>query len=114
MQVKVRHGLAGVISDVRHESPPLIQILVLRDSRREAEQLAQQLAMLRSDLRGGRRYVLFRDEENVRRRLRIDVAKREDSIGLVHSIARNGAGHDLAEQTFRHDRTPYSVRAAAA
>jgi hypothetical protein len=39
------------------------------------------------------------DNKYVRRRLRIDIPKRNDFIGLVDNVGRNVAVYDFAEQT---------------
>ena len=102
--MEVRHRLPGMTADVRDQTPSLAQAFSLRDPGRETEQFPQQRAMFRSDLRGRGRHVLLGDQEHVRGRLRIDVAKREHAIGLVQAIARRGARRHATEQAFHSIR----------
>src|ERR1700747_3656848 len=50
-----------------------------------------------------------RDDENMRRRLRTNIFKREDVVILVHDLGRNLLRRDFAEQAFRAHGFPLQL-----
>jgi hypothetical protein len=72
--------------------------LVICDSCRHTKQVAQQrLILLRSIVK---RFEMFsRDDQHVRRRLRIDVADYDATLILMYEIRRYRSGDYLTKQT---------------
>jgi len=62
-----------------------------------AHQLGEDVGVVLTDLRE-RGDVLLRDQQDVRRRLRLDVAEPQDRVGLVHDVGRDLPDDDLAEE----------------
>src|SRR5215210_1471728 len=97
MQMQVKDGLTRVRARVHHGAIALLgDPFGLRDLRRHEHQTP--------DLRsvGGlvqRRYVLLRDDENVRRSLRVDVAEGYGMLVFVNHLCGNLAPDDAAEET---------------
>src|SRR4051794_27904759 len=92
------HTLPCVLTLV-HDQPvsPLLDALAPGDLARDPQQAADYLLIPGRDGRDARN-VLVGDDEDVRRRLRCDVAKRGDAILLVDDRRRDLAARDAAEQ----------------
>ena len=82
VQVQVRHRLAGPLLAVEDQPIAVRQAQLLRQLRRDQVQMAEQLAVLRLDVRVGRDD-LARDDEDVDRRLRVDVVEGDAVVVLV-------------------------------
>lgn len=54
--------------------------------------------------RGDVRVVILRDDEHVRRRLRVDIAKRQHPAGIQDARRGHRLGGDCTEQAFRHTK----------
>ncbi len=98
----VRDDLARVGAGVEdHAIAILADPLRLRDAVHPGNHLAEQPAV-----RGGERrdvgIVLLRDDEHVRRGLRVDIAEGQDPVRFKHRGRGDFAGHDGAEQAFSH------------
>src|SRR6266511_943447 len=72
-----------------------------RELRRDAEQLPRERVVLRGEV-VERRDVLARDDEQVHRRLRVDVLESHDVRVLMDELRGDLPLDDLAEQAVRH------------
>ena len=99
--MQVIHGLAAVAVGV--DDGPIArrrEPLVRRDLGRESGHPADR-EVVHNVI--GRREVRFRDDDNVLRRLRMDVAESETVFRLGHLVHGNLASHHPAEEAlFRH------------
>ena len=104
MQVDVKHRLSGPFIGV--EERPISDLgkaAFLRDERRPADELADDLIVFGSDV-VERRNMTLRHDQNVCRRLRVDVAEREHAVVFVDDGRRDLARRDPAEETIgSHD-----------
>src|SRR5215472_5507338 len=97
----MKDRLARIRSNVEHRAIPLLDVTLAGDLRRHQVAVANNLGILRHvflDVDD----VLFGNDQNVRRRLGLDVLKSVDAIVFEHLLRRNLAGNDLAEQTVGH------------
>ena len=100
MEMEVRHGLAAVRIRIGNEPPPAVShLLVARDSRRLGEQFAEKRSVLRLCF-GEIRDVAFRYENDMLRRLRVDVPKADPRGGFAHDDGRQLLVYNPAEETF--------------
>ncbi len=76
---------------------------VRRDALGDQQQTAEQRALFRREV-VERRDVRLRDDEAVKRRLRMNVLERQHLAVLVDAVGGQLAGHDPAEQAFLHPR----------
>ena len=90
-------GLAAIVPGIDDEAIAVGQTIAARKFGRDRNQMAEQRSMLLRDMRK-RCYVLLRNEEQMCRRLRIDVRERYALIVLMKPLDRDGAGHNLAEE----------------
>lgn len=82
MKVQVLHGLTRTVAAVVDDSEAVLEIELLGYLRRRLEHLGDDRAVLRGYL-GSALYVLLRDNENMKRSLRLKVIEREDAVILV-------------------------------
>lgn len=101
----VKHALPGVASGIRHHSiTRLIDPLGLRQLAGGGEDLSQDPRVVVGELRPIGNVVL-RNEQDVSRCGRVDIAKRNDLTAVQDHIGGNLPPNDLAEETIlRHGR----------
>ena len=97
MEMEMVYGLAAIVSGVDDHAIASIQLLPSGDLCCHSHEMPQQRSVLGQRLRL-RRDVLFGNNQQVRRRLRVDIGKADAEFILVHSIGGDGAGDDFAEQ----------------
>ena len=108
--MEMRHGFAAIRPVVDHQSVTALKIQLLRHRSRLEQEMTDQLMILgRGFAEAGDR--LLRHDEDMRRRLGVDVAKGTDLVILKHDLGGNLAGDDLLENGFAHAA---SVAGAAA
>ena len=83
MKVQVLHGLTRAFAAVIHYSEAVLEIELLGYLRRRLEHFGDDRAVLRGYL-GSALYVLLRDNENMKRSLRLKVLERENTVILVN------------------------------
>src|ERR1044071_4528220 len=103
MQVQVEGWLARVWTHVVHGAKAVLQLALARYLGRNQLAIANQFGI------GLRRLInpdnmLLGDDQNVRRRLRLDVFKDESLLVFINFLGRNFAGDDLAEEAIGHSR----------
>ena len=91
----VEHRLAGPLTGVEDE-PEAVLTRVLRHLLGCADQLNQGLGLVGGQSADGA-VMPARDHEDVRRRLRGDVAERNHMLALVHEVDGHVPGSDRAE-----------------
>ena len=97
MEMEMVHRLAAILSGVDDHAIASIQLLPSRNLCCHSHEVPQQRSVLGQRLRL-RRDVLFGNNQQVRRRLRIDIGKTDAEFILMHSIGGDGSGDDFAEQ----------------
>lgn len=90
MEVEVVHGLAAVGAGVDDDAVALVEAFVAGDSRRGREKMAQQWGVARLGMRGGLD-VFAGDDQEVHRRLRVDIGE-----GVALLVLEDGLGWDGA------------------
>lgn len=102
MHVSVAHALASLVAGIGYQAVPgPIDTLRGGQPGRHLEDLTGECGIGQRD----RRHVvvvLRRDDEDVNRRFRIDVAESKDSIGACHDVGRDVTCDDGAEQAVAH------------
>lgn len=83
MKVQVLHGLTRTVAAVIDDSEAVLEIELLGYLRRRLEHFGDDRAVLRGYL-GSALYVLLRDNENMKRSLRLKVIERENAVILVN------------------------------
>ena len=96
MQVEHRLSRLAIAIEDRAISA-LAESLVGRQLSGASQHPADQRVIVRTQIVRGRD-VLPRDDQQMHRRLRIDVAERDEIVVFVHNRCRNLAGDDAAEQ----------------
>jgi hypothetical protein len=96
VQMEMVDGLTAFHAGVRHDAVTLGEAFFAGDLRCDPEQMAEQVALAFAGLMD-RANVFAGDDEDVDRRLRIDVGKGVDAIVLKDSGRRDFAPSDLAE-----------------
>src|SRR3990170_3738371 len=97
VEMEVEDALARLGSDVRHHPVAAAETGLVRDALDDAEEPDQQ-AGVGIGQGMGIGDVAARDDEHVRRRLRVDVAEGDDLVILVDPVGRDLARHDAAEE----------------
>src|SRR5258708_7098260 len=120
VEVEVWHQVAGVRTDVEHQAiaaPPggadVVghEALIPSDLLRQQDQIDQILGILATQVVRGRD-VTARHDQDVGRRLRVDVSKGKAPVRRSHLGRGKLPGDNSAEETFRHRPTrPSSGRA---
>lgn len=99
---------------IHHETiPSFCNAKIARDVLPCEEQRADQLLMFRRQMID-RRNVLARNDQNMNRRLRIDVVKRQGSIVFVSQFRRYFTGDNAAEDTIVTHMSPCTIGAPRA
>jgi hypothetical protein len=91
------HRLAAVFPRVDHHAKAVGKPLLPREIRSNPKQMPEQSAMFFSGL-GQRNHVLPRRNQNMRRRLRIDVFEGVAFVVLINRTGRNAPLNDLAKE----------------
>jgi len=103
VDVQVVDGLATIGAGVDNQAVAFGKILGTGDLSGGGDQMAEHGGILGRGM-GQRGEVLFGDDQNVHRCLRIDVRKREDVAILIEALDGDGARGDFAEQTIHKTR----------
>ena len=88
--MQVRHRLAAVLLAVEDQPIAVRQAQLVRQLGRDEMQMAEQFAVFRRNVRVGRDD-LARDDEDVDRRLRIDVMEGEALVVFVDDAGRESS-----------------------
>ena len=100
--MQVRHGFAGVGTVVEDETvAAFFQAEFLRDFGGFEQQMAEGLMIFGAGFGEARTWFLGNDQ-NVRRRLRLDVAEGDDQVVFEDDVRRDFAGDDFFKQSFAH------------
>lgn len=100
--MQMRHGFAGVRAVVEDEPKTILrEAQFLRDFARLEHQVAENLVILRRRF-GDAGNGFLRDQQNVRRGLRVDVAKRDDEVVFINNLRRDFARDDFFKQGLVH------------
>src|SRR5690606_22015652 len=95
----VEHRLARARVRVHDQAVAVLRDpLLRRDRAGRDEQLAEQRGIRRLDV-VHRADVTLRDDQNVQRRLRVDIPERQQLIRLVHDLRRTLPTYDATEET---------------
>src|SRR6185436_6015327 len=94
VEMEVLHFLPPVLPGVHDQAPPLLELLAAREIRRDAHEPPREPLV---DRLGEGPDMGFRHDEEMRRRLRADVADRDREVVLVERLRRDLAPDDLAE-----------------
>lgn len=97
----MEYTLAGAGSVVDHDPIAIHDIFVAGDPPSDQQQVSQDLTILPGSFIQ-RRDVSFRNNEHVRRRLRVDVAKRKGPIILKNKLRWNLPVDDFAKEAILH------------
>lgn len=97
--VQVRHGFAAVRTVVDDEPVTALQIQLFSNFGSLEQEMAEQFVVVRRGF-GDANHGFFRKDQNVRWRLRIDVAYGEDGIVFKNNLGRDFAGDDFFKQGF--------------
>lgn len=82
MEVQVFDGLTRTVAAVVDDSEAVLEIELLGYLRRRLEHFGDDRAVLRGYL-GSTLYMLLRDNENMKRSLRLEVIERENIVVLI-------------------------------
>src|SRR5207248_776880 len=88
VQVQMGYGLAGALLTIDHQAIPLGDAELLRQLGGDKVKVAEQLAVLGLDI-GVRGDDLTRDDQDVHRRLGIDIPKRQAAVVFVDDGGRD-------------------------
>jgi len=110
--MQVRDGFARIGAVVEHETiAPLLQTEFFGDLSSPQQELAQRDFVFRRRA-GDVRNRLFGNDQNVRGRLRLDVAKGKHKFVLIDYRGWNFARDDLLKQGFAHNEIMRWLRPA--
>ena len=104
VDMQVRHGFAAVFAVVDDEPIAILQIKLLRDFGGLEQKMAEQFLVVRRRL-GDAWNRLLRNNQNVRRRCGIDVAKGQHKIIFKDNLRRDFARNDFFKKGFAHAET---------
>src|SRR5260370_41285913 len=96
--MQMMDGLAAVVAGVDNDAIAAIEPLAPRKVRRGCHQVPKQRFVLGHSL-GLRGNVLFGDDNQMRRRLRVDIREADAQLIFVYAVGRDGSGDNLAKQT---------------
>src|ERR1700728_366855 len=97
VHVEMKHRLPRSRTNIEHGSISLLDVSLPRNVGRRQMAAPDDLRVLRLGFFQSREMFL-RDDQHVRRRLRVDVVKREDVVVLVNFFRRNLAANDAAKK----------------
>lgn len=97
MKVQVVHRLATIVTRIDDDAIAFGKTVRTRDVRGHRDKMAEECTMFRCDLRQ-RSKVLFRNDQHMRRSLRVDVRERDALLIFVEALYGNRPGDDLAEE----------------
>jgi hypothetical protein len=100
MQVKVIDGLSAVRAGVDHRAETVVEMLLVCNFAHCEQELSEQLGFGGGGL-SERSEVSLGDDQDMHRRLRMDVGKREYSLVFVETRDRDCASSDLAKKAVR-------------
>lgn len=102
MAMQMRHGFSCVGAIVENEAETILfeSKFFCYVSRLEKE-MPEELLVFRSRFGDARDWLLW-DDQNVHRRLRLDVAKGDHQVVFIDDSCRNLAGDDFFEQSLAH------------
>lgn len=103
MQVEMEDRLSGVRADVIHGAISALKLAFAGELCRDELAIANQFCIGFACLIDADN-MLFRHDENMRRRSRLDVFKGKNFIVFVNFFRRNAAGDDLAEEAVGHNK----------
>ena len=99
--MKMEYGLARIWPDVVAGTITALEISFLGQLRRDKVRVADDVRILRSR-RIDASNVLLRNDQDMRRRLWIDVVESEDTIVFIRLLRGDLPANDLAEQAVSH------------
>ncbi len=100
MQVKMIHGLSPIRTGVDHDAETIVEVLQLSDFISGEKEFAEQFGFSRRGM-CERSEVSLGDDQDMHRRLWIDVRERQHVIVFKQTRDGNGARGNLAEETVR-------------
>src|ERR1035437_5920929 len=100
--MEMKHGLPGAAAVVDDRTITVGQLALSGELCSHQLQAPEHCRVLSRGI-GERNDVLPRTNQDVGRRLRMDVLKREDCLVLVHQLCGNFFSADLAEQAIFHN-----------
>ena len=103
MNVQMRDRFAGVRTVVDHEAKTRGEIQFLRELGRHVQEMSAH-GFVRGGCRRNTRDQLLRDNQQVNRRLRLDVVQRDALVVLVFEFCRDFPVDDFLEKRFAHGR----------
>jgi hypothetical protein len=104
VQMQMMDRLSAIVARIHNDPVASIKVQGTRNICRSRHQQAQQRSILSNALcqRGN---MLFGNDQQMRRSLRVDVRKYDAALILVDSVGWDGARDDLAKQAIgRHGR----------
>jgi hypothetical protein len=101
MEVEVGHGLAGRLLAIDDEPVTVGYAKIFRQLPSHQVQMAEEIAILFTDVRVGS-YHLAGNDEHMHRRLRIDIPKRDAPVILVNNSRRDFPLDNLQEYIVLH------------
>src|SRR5699024_1512989 len=106
--MQVRHGLAGGLAGVRDDAESGVQALLGGYLGYDLENVRHCGGVLRCYLRGGVRDVLFRDDEDMRGGLGVDIPEGQDALVLIYLVRGDIPFRYHAEKAVFHFTYPPS------
>jgi len=100
MEVKVIDGLSAVRAGVDHHAKTVVEVLLVCNFAHCEQELSEQLRFGGGGL-SERSEVSFGDDQDMHRRLRMDVGKREHVFVFVEARNRDHTAGDLTEEAVR-------------
>lgn len=101
VHVEVGDGFAGVGAIVNHDAKAGGEVEFLRNHAGNDEEVAEDGLVFGGGFADAR-YQFFRDDEEVRRRLRLDVVENDTAVVLVFDFGGDFAIDDFLEDRFGH------------
>jgi hypothetical protein len=102
MNVQMRHGFAGVRTMIHDEAETVHQVELLRDPPGDEEQVAEYRLILGRRFADAR-YHFFGDNQQMHRRLWLDIVEDDTQVVLVLDFRWDFAVDDFLEDGFWHD-----------
>lgn len=102
MAVQMRDGFTAISTVVNHQPVPAwFQSQPIRHHRRLEQQMSEQLVVLGHGL-GYARHRFFGKNQNMRWRLRMEIANRHYRVVFKHNLRGDFPCHNLFKQGFAH------------